>query len=44
MTISKRDYNKLCKIARTLNNADEEDIDFLDLWQELADVIERIEE
>jgi len=44
MTISKRDVNKLCKIARILNNADEEDPDLYDLWQELADIIERIEE
>lgn len=40
MTISKRDYNKLCKICRELN---EQDGNF-DLWKKLNEVIENIKE
>lgn len=44
MTISKKDVNRLCKIARILNNADEEDPDYYDLWEELNDIIQNIKE
>ena len=42
MTISKRDYDTLCKIARTLNDADEIDIDAYALWDALNQVIHNI--
>lgn len=43
MTITKRDLNRLCKIARIINNADEEDPDLYDIWEELNDVIQNIQ-
>ena len=42
MTISKRDLNRLCKIARMLNDIDEKEYDVQDIWDELNDVISNI--
>ena len=46
MTISKRDYNKLCKIARYLCDIEHEDYDYdqLELWEMLNEVIENIKD
>ena len=40
MTISKKDYIKLCEIAAELN----EDDSYIELWRRLIEVIENIEE
>ena len=39
MEISNQDFNRLCEIARTLNEMEEND-----LWAELNDIIDNIEE
>jgi hypothetical protein len=46
MFISKKDYNTLCKIARALNDTEEEEYNFsrYDLWKMLNNVIFNIEE
>lgn len=41
--ISEKDLQTLCKIARALNNADEEDPDLFDLWEQLNNVIQNID-
>ena len=44
MKISKNDFQVLCNIARDLNDYNEKEIDFCELWGALNDVIENIEE
>ena len=46
MKISREDYEKLCDIARCLCDIEHEDYEYdqLELWEELNDVIENIEE
>jgi len=43
MKISKSDYNKLCKIARMLND-EESDYDTFDIWEDLNEIIDNIKE
>lgn len=43
MQISKKDFNKLCKIARMLND-EESDYDTFCIWEELVEVIDNIKE
>lgn len=42
--LSDKDLKDLCYVARALNDVDEEEPDYLELWQILADVIENIQE
>lgn len=46
MKISREDYEKLCDIARYLCDIEHEDYEYdqLELWEELNNVIENIEE
>jgi len=43
MIISKSDYNELCKIARMLNDT-ENDYDLFDIWEDLNEIIFNIKE
>lgn len=43
MKISKDDYKMLCKLARMIND-EENDIDRFEIWEYLNDVINNIEE
>ena len=42
--ISQDDLEDLCYIARALNDIDEEEPDFMELWEMLVNVIENIKE
>ena len=42
--IDEEDLENLCYIARALNDIDEEEPDFMELWEMLANVIENITE
>lgn len=42
MKVSKKNYNKLCEIARELSDYDEPSIQ--ELWYKIEDVIESIED
>ena len=42
--ISEKDLEDLCYIARALNDIDEEEPDFMELWEMLVNVIENIKE
>lgn len=44
MKINKKDFNKLCEIARKLNDFEECDVDLYEVWEDLNDIIENIEE
>lgn len=43
MQITKSDFNELCRIARMLND-EENDYDTFDLWEDLNEVINNIKE
>lgn len=42
MTISSNDFDKLCDIARRINDLDETQEDLFEIWEDLNDVIGRI--
>lgn len=42
MTISTKDFNTLCDIARRINDLDETQEDLFEIWEDLNDVIDRI--
>lgn len=46
MTIEKEDFERLCNIAKKLNDTEHEDYDYdqFELWEELSDIIDNIKE